>query len=203
MYLLEVAMCEKCRSSHFQSEGGVKSLRTWGVKKFQDWGVIDLQGVTFAGRGQYPITSHVSNCTKNSLTGILLGHQCKCLQKLEERFYIYLEEFTVPLSMFFNCSPHYLIPNGNQDTPLNGILPLNIFPLRQSNKHITPNQTRLQYGKHKYIYRKSSHKKVRKIFENFETVDYFKIFIWALKSEDTFHPLKGRATSVSKLGNIL
>ena len=44
---------------------------------------------------------------------------------------------------------------------------------------------------------------MRKIFENFETVDYFKIFIWALKSEDTFHPLKGRATSVSKLGNIL
>ena len=28
MCLLEVAICEKCRSSHFQSEGGVKSLRT-------------------------------------------------------------------------------------------------------------------------------------------------------------------------------
>ena len=28
MCLLEVAMCEKCRSSHFQSEGGVKKLRT-------------------------------------------------------------------------------------------------------------------------------------------------------------------------------
>ena len=36
--LLEVAMCEKCRSSHVQSEvggGGGKSLRTGGgVKKF-------------------------------------------------------------------------------------------------------------------------------------------------------------------------
>ena len=33
MCLLEAAMCEKCRSSHFQSElGGVKSLRTGGLK---------------------------------------------------------------------------------------------------------------------------------------------------------------------------
>ena len=31
MRMLEVAMCEKCRSSHFQSEeGGVKSLSTGG-----------------------------------------------------------------------------------------------------------------------------------------------------------------------------
>ena len=33
MCLLEVAMCERCRSSHFQVEaggGGVKSLRTGG-----------------------------------------------------------------------------------------------------------------------------------------------------------------------------
>ena len=39
MYLLEVAMCEKCRSSPFQLEGGVKSLRTVGAggKKFLDW----------------------------------------------------------------------------------------------------------------------------------------------------------------------
>ena len=44
MCLLEVAMCEKCRSSHFQwEERAVKSLRTGGVKKVQDW------GVTFAG----------------------------------------------------------------------------------------------------------------------------------------------------------
>ena len=34
MYLLEVAMCEKCRSSHFKSEGGVKSLTAGGDKKF-------------------------------------------------------------------------------------------------------------------------------------------------------------------------
>ena len=46
MCLLEVAMCEKCRSSHFQSEGE-------GSKKFQDWGVkkiLELGG-TFAGGG--------------------------------------------------------------------------------------------------------------------------------------------------------
>ena len=36
MCLLEVAMCEKCRSSHFQSEG---EFEDWGgVKKFWDWG---------------------------------------------------------------------------------------------------------------------------------------------------------------------
>ena len=62
MCFLEVAMSEKCRSSHFQSEGGVKSLRTWGVKKFQDWGVIDLQGVTFAGGGGS--VPHYKQCIK-------------------------------------------------------------------------------------------------------------------------------------------
>ena len=31
MCLLEVAMCEKCRSSDFQSEGGLKCLSTVGV----------------------------------------------------------------------------------------------------------------------------------------------------------------------------
>ena len=38
MCLLGLAMCEKCRSSHFQSEGEVKSLRTGGgvrVKHFR------------------------------------------------------------------------------------------------------------------------------------------------------------------------
>ena len=47
MYLLEVAMCEKCRSSHFKSEGGVKSLTTGGgggVKNCRAGGVTDLGG---------------------------------------------------------------------------------------------------------------------------------------------------------------
>ena len=48
MCLLEVAMCGKCRSSHFQSERG-GSKKVWGlggeVKTFYDW------GVTFAGGG--------------------------------------------------------------------------------------------------------------------------------------------------------
>ena len=53
MCLLEVAMCEKCRSSHFQSEGGVKSFRTGeGLKNFR------TRGITFAGGGQYRITCH-------------------------------------------------------------------------------------------------------------------------------------------------
>ena len=28
--LLEVAMCKKCRSSHFQLEAGIKSFEDWG-----------------------------------------------------------------------------------------------------------------------------------------------------------------------------
>ena len=48
MCLLEVATCEKCRSSHFQSEGGVKSLRTGlgggGRKDFRTGGVIFAGG---------------------------------------------------------------------------------------------------------------------------------------------------------------
>ena len=43
MCLLEVAMCEKCRSSHFQSEGeGSKIFQDWRVKK------ILVLGGTFA-----------------------------------------------------------------------------------------------------------------------------------------------------------
>ena len=40
-------MREKCRSSHFQSEGGVKSLSTGGgggLKKFRTGGITDLGG---------------------------------------------------------------------------------------------------------------------------------------------------------------
>ena len=50
MCFLEVAMCEKCRSINFQSEGEVKRLRTGGgagVKKFRTggyWGVPMLGG---------------------------------------------------------------------------------------------------------------------------------------------------------------
>ena len=57
MFLLEVAMCKKCRSSHFQLDGGSKKFEDWGVglKKFRTGG----GGGTFAGReGQYPITCH-------------------------------------------------------------------------------------------------------------------------------------------------
>ena len=60
MCLLEAAMCENSRSSHFQSD--------WGSKKFEDWGgseilglgqlLIWAGGILFMG-GQYPITCHV------------------------------------------------------------------------------------------------------------------------------------------------
>ena len=54
--LLEVAMCEKCRSSHFQWEGGVKGLRTGarrGVKNFRTGG-LSIWGGTFPGAGSVP-----------------------------------------------------------------------------------------------------------------------------------------------------
>ena len=40
MFLLEVAMCKKCRSSHFQLDGGSKKFEDWGVglKKFRTGG---------------------------------------------------------------------------------------------------------------------------------------------------------------------
>ena len=50
MCLLEVAICEKCWSSHFQSEAEVKILGLGGAT---DWG----EGLLLL-RGQYPITWH-------------------------------------------------------------------------------------------------------------------------------------------------
>ena len=46
MCLLEVAMCEKYRSSHFQSEGGVKSLRTGGGGGVK---ILGLEGLLLLG----------------------------------------------------------------------------------------------------------------------------------------------------------
>ena len=48
MCLLEVAMCQKCRSRHFQSEGELKSLRTevGGVKKKLRLGAGEGRGVS-------------------------------------------------------------------------------------------------------------------------------------------------------------
>ena len=55
MCLFEVAMCEKCRSNHFQTEGGVKSLRTGGEEGLKNFKTGDL---LLLG-GQYPIACHV------------------------------------------------------------------------------------------------------------------------------------------------
>ena len=60
MCLLEVAICEKCRSSHFQSEGGSEKFEHWGgVKKFLGLGGLPIWGGGyFCWGGQYPITCH-------------------------------------------------------------------------------------------------------------------------------------------------
>ena len=57
MYLLEIAMCEKCRRAAISSRRGSKKFEDWGggggggVKHFKTRGVTDLwgRGGTFAG----------------------------------------------------------------------------------------------------------------------------------------------------------
>ena len=99
MCLLEVAMCVKCRSGHFQQEGGSKTFEDWGggVKNFRTGGVTNLGGGTFAGeRGQYPIKCHgnylrvPSDCQKHA--------QNNCSNQINLRMLITF------LNRFFNCS---------------------------------------------------------------------------------------------------
>ena len=52
MCFFEVAMCEKCRSSHFQLEGGSRKFEYWGggggLKNFRTGGLPILgEGVYF------------------------------------------------------------------------------------------------------------------------------------------------------------
>ena len=58
MCLLEVSMCEKCKSRYFQSEGGSKRFEEWGgLKKFRTGGEgyrFGL-GITFAGGVSTPL----------------------------------------------------------------------------------------------------------------------------------------------------
>ena len=56
MCLLQVAMCEKYRSSHFQSDGESKKFEDWGGGKiFQDWEELPIWGgCTFAGGRSVP-----------------------------------------------------------------------------------------------------------------------------------------------------
>ena len=73
MCLLEVAMCEKFRSSHFQWEGGVQSLGTGGrgLKNFRTGEGYQFGG-TFSGGGLVPhdmtcyfhLPIDPSNCAK-------------------------------------------------------------------------------------------------------------------------------------------
>ena len=51
MCLLEVAMCGKCRSNYFQSEGGVKSLRTGGGLKILGLELPIWAGLLLLGGG--------------------------------------------------------------------------------------------------------------------------------------------------------
>ena len=68
MCLLEVAMCEKCKSSHFQSEVGSKKFEDWGGGIFSDWGGYRFRGVTFAGEVSTPLHAMlVQNISKDLL----------------------------------------------------------------------------------------------------------------------------------------
>ena len=65
--LLEVAMCEKCRSSHFQSEWAVQDFRAGGrgFKNFRIGGGYQFgRGVLLLGGGSTPL--HVMAFSKKS-----------------------------------------------------------------------------------------------------------------------------------------
>ena len=72
MCLLEVAMCEKCRSSHFQSGGS---------KKFEDWGGVKnfktATGGDLGGGVQYPNTCHAILIFKSRLLSFIHPVQSK------------------------------------------------------------------------------------------------------------------------------
>ena len=56
MCLLEAAMCENSRSSHFQSEWGSKKFEDWGgLKTFRTGAITDLRGDTFHGGLSTPL----------------------------------------------------------------------------------------------------------------------------------------------------
>ena len=60
MCFLELAMCEKCRSSHFQLDGGSKKFEDWGggLKNFRTGGGYRFGGGYFCwgvgGGGSVP-----------------------------------------------------------------------------------------------------------------------------------------------------
>ena len=88
MCLLEVSMCGNCRSSHFQSEWGVKSLSTGGVKNFYNLGTVTNLGEGYFCWGKsvphyvpcyfhLPIGPfHYAKFKKNSYSGsrVMTGH---------------------------------------------------------------------------------------------------------------------------------
>ena len=108
MCLLGLAMCEKCRSNHLQSEEGVKSLRTggWGVKHFRTgrlpicyfcWGVV-----------QYPITRHAtSSRTESRLREHKFKHNfqncinplCSCAMDIESTSHFFLPYLMIKESL--------------------------------------------------------------------------------------------------------
>ena len=72
MCVLEVAMCEKCRSSHFQSEGEIKSLRTGGLKNFRAGRVTNLGGYFCWGGVSTPLHAMFEKQTGQNLADNLL-----------------------------------------------------------------------------------------------------------------------------------
>ena len=71
MCLLEVAMCEKCRSSHFQSEGGESKKFEdrgggGGLKNFRTGGLPIWGVVTFAGGGRVSTPLHATERCQSS-----------------------------------------------------------------------------------------------------------------------------------------
>ena len=80
--LLEVAMCKKCRSSHFHLEAGIKSFEDWGEGNFRTGGISDLKGSTFAvGRS----VAHYMPCTSKPWITTEIADSIKSKNKIYKK----------------------------------------------------------------------------------------------------------------------
>ena len=91
MCLLEVAMCKKCRSSHFQSEGGVKSLRIGG----EDEKILEL--------GDYPIWGVEGSVPHHMAWLFQISHNCVTECTLQVKFLLKLILKLLEIPFFSIC----------------------------------------------------------------------------------------------------
>ena len=86
MCLLEVAICEKCRSSHFQSEGekglmtgGLKDFRSGGHNQFFFWEGGERSKGNFAGQISTPLHDMISYSHPTVDIKYIFSHKTLCI----------------------------------------------------------------------------------------------------------------------------